>query len=268
MLSTSDDAVGKRLGRAAAGRRTGGRRPSRRPSPRSVARPSRARWTDRPELWREITAAGRRLAIPAVALATGMVLLGLLVVHVLATGPIGLADVTVDRDLASHRFGTGNTVTAVLTAMASTPVIIALTAVVAVAFRLAYHRWRESVYLACCVAGETLIFLLTTLLVDRNRPPVAHLDVAPPTSDFPSGHTAAAVCCYGAIAAVLLLRYHRPLLRGAAVAAAVLLPLLVGASRLYRGMHFPTDVLAGLLLGASWLSVSTRRVLHNDEVAR
>jgi membrane-associated phospholipid phosphatase len=264
MLSTSDDAVGKRLGGAAAGRRAGGRRPG----PRTTARPSRARSTDRPGLWRELTAAGRRLAIPAIAIATGMVLLGLLVVHVLAKGTIGRADVAVDRDLAGHRFGTGNAVTAVLTAMASTPVIIALTALVAVAFRLAYHRWRESVYLAGCVAGETLIFLLTTLLVDRNRPPVAHLDVAPPTSDFPSGHTAAAVCCYGAIAAVLLLRYRRPLLRGAAVAAAVLLPLLVGASRLYRGMHFPTDVLAGLLLGTSWLSMSTRRVLRADEVAR
>jgi undecaprenyl-diphosphatase len=239
-----------------AGRRAAGR-----------ATPARSRAAG-PGLWREAAAAGRRLALPAALLATGLVLLGLFVVHVLARGPIGRADVAVDRDLASDRSAAGNAVTAVLTALASTPVIIALTAVAAVGFRLAYRRWRESVFVVCAVAGETLIFLLTTLLVDRNRPPVPHLDTAPPTSDFPSGHTAAAVCFYGAVAAVLLVRYRRPLLRGAAIGVAVLLPLLVGVSRLYRGMHFPTDVLAGLLLGTSWLALSTRRVLHSGEPGR
>ena len=61
----------------------------------------------------------------------------------------------------------------------------------------------------------------------------------------------------------MLWRFRRPLLRAAAVAVAVLLPLLVGISRLYRGMHFPTDVLGGLLLGVCWLTVTTRRFLHD-----
>jgi membrane-associated phospholipid phosphatase len=209
----------------------------------------------------EAATAARRLALPAIALAAGMILLGLLVVHVLARGRIGAADLAVDRELAGDRVAAGNTATSVLTALASTPVVIALTALAAVGFRLAYRRWHESVFVVCCVAGETLIFLLTTLLVHRARPPVAHLDVAPPTSDYPSGHTAAAVCFYGAVAAVLLVRHGRSLLAGAAVTVAVLLPPLVAFSRLYRGMHFPTDVLAGLLLGATWLTVSSRRFL-------
>ncbi|MEN3356092.1 MAG: hypothetical protein V7637_74 [Mycobacteriales bacterium] len=258
MPSTSGSAVRHPRGGAATGRRAGSV-PVRSGAPRGAVRP---------RLRREAAAAGRRLAVPALALAAVMVGLGLLLVHVLAKSWVGTADLAADRDLAAEHSGPGNAITAVLTAMASTPVIIGLTAVAAVGFRLAYRRWRESVFVVCCVAGETLIFLLTTLLVHRNRPPVAHLDVAPPTSDFPSGHTAAAVCFYGAVAAVVLLRHSRGLLRGAAVAVAVAMPLLVGTSRLYRGMHFPTDVLAGLLLGTTWLTVSTRRFLHLDRTTR
>jgi undecaprenyl-diphosphatase len=223
-------------------------RPARRPVAPRPARPLR----------REIASAARRLWLPAVLITTGMVLLGLLLSHVLAHGWVGTEDATIDRELASSRTPTGNSVTAVLTALASTPVVIGITAAAAVAFRVAFGRWRESVYLVLCTAGETTIFLLTTLAVHRSRPTVRHLDVAPPTSSFPSGHTAAALCCYGAIAAVLLWRYRQPALRAAAVTVAALLPLLVGASRLYRGMHFPTDVLAGLLLGTSWLAATTR----------
>jgi undecaprenyl-diphosphatase len=119
------------------------------------------------------------------------------------------------------------------------------------------------VYLVLTTAGEGTMFVLITLAVHRNRPPVTHLDISPPTSSFPSGHTAAAVCCYGAIAAVLLWRYRQPVLRAAAVGVAVLLPLLVAASRLYRGMHFPTDVLASLLLGTTWLTATTRWYRHS-----
>jgi membrane-associated phospholipid phosphatase len=219
-------------------------------------------------LWREAGTAARRLIVPVIAIAAGMVLLGLLVTHVLAQSWVGSADLSADRDLAAHRTGALVTATAVFTRLASTPVVIALTGLAAVAFRLAYHRWREAAFVVCAVAGETLIFLLTTLLVHRDRPPVTHLDAAPPTSDFPSGHTAASVCLWGAVAAVILLRHRRPLLRAAVVAVAVLMPLLVGTSRIYRGMHFPTDVLAGLLLGATWLSLSTRRYLYARGPAR
>lgn len=65
------------------------------------------------------------------------------------------------------------------------------------------------------MAGELLTFLCVTLVVHRPRPPVARLDVAPETSSFPSGHTAAAVALYGCIAILVLWIYgRRPATRG------------------------------------------------------
>ena len=79
------------------------------------------------------------------------------------------------------------------------------------------------------------------------------LDVAPPTSSFPSGHTAAAVALYGCLALVVLRQSAN---RWAARTIAVLcccVPVIVAVSRVYRGMHYLTDVLGGVLLGTVWL---------------
>jgi undecaprenyl-diphosphatase len=208
----------------------------------------------------EAATAVRRLWLPAVLLAAVLAGLGLLLTKVLETSWVFRADRELSADLAAGRTEDGKAVTSVFTLLAETPTIVALTAVAAAAFRLAFHRWRESVIVVCAVVGETLIFWLTTLLIDRQRPRLPQLDEAPPTSSFPSGHTAAAIAFYGTVALVVLWHSRRTWLRWLAVVVAVVVPLVVGASRLYRGMHFPTDVLGGLLLGSAWLSTVAARL--------
>lgn len=208
----------------------------------------------------EAVAAVRRLWLPAVLLAAVMTGLGLLLTRVLETSWLVREDRELSAEIAAERSADGKAVTSIFTLLAETPTIVALTAVVAVAFRFAFHRWRESVIVVCSVVGETLIFWLTTMLIDRQRPKVPQLDAAPPTSGFPSGHTAASVAFYGAVALIVLWHSRRLWLRWLAVAVAVAVPLAVGGSRLYRGMHFPTDVVAGLLLGSVWLSTVAARL--------
>jgi undecaprenyl-diphosphatase len=175
-------------------------------------------------------------------------------------GPLHELDTSLVKDLAAARTPALNTVTGVLTRLAETYTISVLAVVAFVGFRVAFHRWRESALVAAAVAGEVTIFLLTTLLVDRQRPPVPKLDDAPPTSSFPSGHMAAAVVMYGALAVVASGRVRSRPARIAITCAAVLIPLAVGAARVYRGMHYPTDVLGGALLGLAWLAISVAAV--------
>ena len=129
-------------------------------------------------------------------------------------------------------------------------------------------RWREPSALLLAISGELLIFAFVTATVHRTRPDVIRLDPAPPTSSFPSGHTGAAVALYGCIA-VIVLRELRPR-QLARVLAAVLaiIPLAVAVSRIYRGMHFPTDVLGGAAAGGAWLILVVLLVLRPPRHAR
>ena len=189
----------------------------------------------------------------ALALLVVLVALGWLLAKVVNDDGIGRADAAVSRWMASSRNGDLNDLTAITTELGGTLPITILAVLTVALTAWMWRRWREPMLVAVAVTGEVGIFLMVTLLVDRERPPVRHLDAAPPTSSFPSGHTAAAIALYGAIAVLANERARSALVRGLFVAAAVVIPLVVAASRLYRGMHYLTDVLGGVLLGTVWL---------------
>ena len=197
-----------------------------------------------------------------------MIGLGLLDVHLLAHSSIGRADGSVDSTLARHRDHILNALTLGATDAASTLPVIVLAAIVVVTAGLVFRRWREPLFVVAVIVGEVTIFVITTLVVHRPRPNVVRLDHAPPTSSFPSGHTAASVALYGSIAALVLVFGARAAWRRVALTAAVVLPIAVAASRLYRGMHYPTDVLAGALLGFAWLRVAMYAMFHGVITAR
>ena len=196
-----------------------------------------------------------RLGLGAVGVTGLLVLLGLLLTHLTEAGSLLHRDIAIDRWFAAHRTTALDTLTEFGSGAANTQTAVTVAAVAFFALRLWLGRWYESWVVVAAILGELVIFLAVTAIVHRPRPGVPRLDVAPPTSSFPSGHTGVAVALYGCLAYILL-RYARH--RVAATLFAVLLclvPFAVGLSRLYRGMHFPSDVVTGALGGALWLVV-------------
>jgi hypothetical protein len=150
---------------------------------------------------------------------------------VLSSTAIGTWDAEVPRRVVEYRQQEDVSESALITMLSATPTIIGLTALAAAVFRWRFGRWRESLVVIYAVVGETSIFTTTTLFIDRPRPLVPHLDVAPPTSSFPSGHTAAAVCFYGSVAAIVLWHSRHRWVNAVAVVICATLPSMPTAGR-------------------------------------
>jgi undecaprenyl-diphosphatase len=200
------------------------------------------------------------LLLWAVLLVAVLVGVGWVLSKVVHDDGIGRADAGLSRWLAGERSGDLNEVTGFTSEVGGTLTVTILAVVSVAVAALVWRRWREPMLVAVAVAGEVAIFLVVTMLVDRQRPPVPHLDEAPPTSGFPSGHTAATIALWGALAVLASQRARSALVRGVFIALAVILPLLVASSRMYRGMHYLSDVLGGVLLGSVWLLATVRGV--------
>ena len=155
----------------------------------------------------------------------------------------------VNRDFVSARTPTWDGVTEVLSFVGDTSFVAPAALVIGLLLRWVLHRWRESLFLAASVAGHWVIFLTTTMLVDRPRPDVPKLDEAPATSSFPSGHTGAALAIYGALVVLVITRVEKQWIKVMAATILAAIPVLVAIARLYRGMHHPSD-LAGSLLSS------------------
>ena len=203
-----------------------------------------------------------RLLLPLVALYALLVAFGLFVTKV-ADGwwPLTVED-RVNESLEAARSGPLTAVSQVFSTIADTWSVIAV-CTLAVAILLVTRRpWREPLFLAGAVAAQALIFLCTTLAIDRHRPAVEHMDVSPPTSSFPSGHTSASAALYCGLALLFALRARSRRWETLVWTVFVLIPVGVALTRLYRGMHHPTDVLASFVNAGACLAIMYHGVLR------
>jgi undecaprenyl-diphosphatase len=148
--------------------------------------------------------------------------------------------------------------------LAESFVKIAAAAALSAFFLWKFRRWSEATLLVGALVLEVMIFTTSSFVVDRARPGVPKLDTIPPTSSFPSGHAAAAVAFYGALAIIVFWHTRHRVARAVVVGAAIVFPLIVGASRMYRGMHHLSDVIVGFVVGGvalwvTYLVVNERR---------
>ncbi len=167
-----------------------------------------------------------------------------------------LGDRTIPHVLAVHRTPGLTRWSLIFTTVGGTAAILIVGLATCVLFLAITRRWRPVIYVAALMAGELGAFLAAAAVVKRPRPDVTHLDHRLPTSAYPSGHVAATCCLYIAVA-ILVIGHARGWWRWLFLIPAIVMPVLVAWSRLYRGEHHPTDVLGSLLFSALWLTATS-----------
>ncbi len=138
--------------------------------------------------------------------------------------------------------------------LGSTDFLLVLTILVVVCFLL--RNWpREAILFGITMAGAALLDVTLKHTFHRARP-VPFFNLAAPASySFPSGHALASFCFYGSLAAILTARLEAKKIRIGLWTSSAAVVLLIGFSRIYLGVHYTTDVLAGFAAALIWTVV-------------
>ena len=130
---------------------------------------------------------------------------------------------------------------------------------------------RSALYLLLAIGGGLLVSLALKAGFHRPRPDLISYGSMVYTSSFPSGHSMLSAVVYLTGGAMLALTHQRRAVRVYILGCAVLATVLVGISRVYLGVHWPTDVLAGWAGGAAWAALSwmvARRLIARQPQAQ
>lgn len=192
---------------------------------------------------------------------------GKLIVGPWDDSPLVHLDERVARWMVEQRTPTWNDLTVVGSWLAETVTKVAVTAIVALVLLKMWKRWFEPMVLVVPLVMEATVFIISTNIVGRHRPDVARLEGSPVGSSFPSGHAAAAAV-YVSIAVIVFWHTRNVWARAAIVIVTALVPVIVSLSRMYRGMHYLSDTVAGVILGLLCVLVSTIVLSRSPEGER
>ncbi len=141
-----------------------------------------------------------------------------------------------------------------ITALGSYAVLSIITSAVLV-YLVMSHQRAAAFWILAAVGGGMLLSNALKLVFERPRPDVVFHATRVFTTSFPSGHATLSAITYLTLGA-LLASLHRPLnFKIYFLGMAILLTIAVGVSRVYLGVHYPTDVLAGWCIGAAWAAI-------------
>ncbi|WDQ32482.1 phosphatase PAP2 family protein [Paenibacillus marchantiae] len=133
------------------------------------------------------------------------------------------------------------------------PVVVITILAMLVLYIYLRHK-RELLFLACVIAGSTLLNALIKLVFQRARPTINRI-IEVSGYSFPSGHSMAAFSLYGGLA--FLIWKHVPTATGRVfmIIVSAIFILTIGMSRIYLGVHYPSDVVGGYFLSGCWLAI-------------
>jgi len=182
----------------------------------------------------------------------------------LLTGPLtgwDRSESDLNRSLQDTRGRTWDTVTALWSHIGNTEIIIGVCAVAVAMVWWRTRRWWFALIPALAISLQATIFVTVSTVIGRARPEVPHLDPAPPTSSYPSGHVGASVALYGSLA-IMASTIERAWLRRTLIGLCSLIPVLVAYARLYRGMHHLSDVVVGAINGLVCAGLAAACLVH------
>ena len=130
--------------------------------------------------------------------------------------------------------------------------VLTILVIISAGYLLLAGRRGTAALVAGSAVGAALLSKGTKLLFDRARPDVVTHLVEVSTPSVPSGHALLSASIYLTLGVLLARQFPQPALRRYFVGVAAVLTVLVGLSRVYLGVHWPSDVLAGWLAGSLW----------------
>jgi undecaprenyl-diphosphatase len=160
-------------------------------------------------------------------------------------------DDAVLRWLGAHRSTAMDNVMIEITALGTGTVVMMIVAVAGLFLVLTRHRYSAGLLLVSTLGGLVLNMILK-LGFNRPRPAILVPEVQAVSSSFPSGHAMSAAIVYATVAYLAARLQKRVWPRVMVMSAALILILLICISRLYLGVHYPSDVVAGVSIGLAW----------------
>lgn len=138
-----------------------------------------------------------------------------------------------------------------ITALGTATVVMMIVCVAALFLMLTRHKY-SALLLLVATAGGLILDLVLKLRFDRPRPHVFTWGTQAVSSSFPSGHAMSATIVYSTVAYLATRLQKRRLARWLTMLFAAVVIVLICFSRLYLGVHYPSDVVAGVVVGLSW----------------
>lgn len=204
--------------------------------------------------WRLRTFDGRggRVLVSCLVASACAGLLGCLVSAVESGGRLARLDQRLLTDVLSVRGAALTTAAKAVTQLGTGLVVYPLLIAAGVVIWWCQRRWRGALIAVGWLAVGQLVRIFINGAVARPRPPPQLQLVQATGSAFPSGHTTTATIGYGLLAVLIANLWPRA--RNWALVGAAVIAVGVGLSRIYLGVHWPTDVLGGWLLGVGWFA--------------
>jgi undecaprenyl-diphosphatase len=212
-----------------------------------------------PDLRTAVRGVFLRLLAPGILLWLAITGVGLVL-----TGPLkdwNRSESALNRWLQESRDRTWDSVTALWSHVGNTEIIIGVCVIAVAVLWWRTRRWWFAVIPALAISLQSAIFVTASAVTGRVRPDVPHLDPAPATSSYPSGHVGASVALYAGFA-IMATGIERTWLRRVVIGVCSVIPVLVAYARLYRGMHHLSDVAVGAINGLACAGLAAHCLLH------